>query len=395
MTKAVSGPAPEDALEAARSTFGHAICRVGSINESGVQLIMMWRSKLRDAWKAEDPVHRYSLVLLVTAGAATRLAFLFQPIRGDEGLTYFLYASKPLWAGMTNYAYPNNHLFSTLLIHFSTRMFGSGVAAIRLPAFIAGVLVVPVTYLVFRKLYNKWIGLMAAALVVPSFLLVSYSTDGRGYSIQTLACLALILIALRLKRMRSGWTAFVVVSALAFFTLPTSLYFFGALVIWMLLSALAGDVWEDKRTFVLKLAIACLATVGLTLLLYLPLILNSGLSVLTANPWFSPQPLGAFMQGAPGRLAEAWTSWHLGFPLLLVVMVTVGFLAAIVFHRKVANDRVNFPLVITPWSFALFFAQRTFPFVRTWAALLPLASGFASAGIYYLGARAWQASSDG
>ena len=322
--------------------------------------------RINTAWRSEEPAYRYSLLALLLAGVAIRAAFLFQPLRYDEGITYLMYASRPLSVGLSNYLMPNNHLLNTMLIHFSTRLFGSSVWAIRLPDFIAGVLVLPATYLVVRKLYNKWAALIATALAVPSFLLVAYSTDARGYMLQALVFLVMIVLALRVKRMRSGWAPFAILAALAFFDMPTSLYFVGALVVWMLLSALLGDTWEPKYRFISKLAASCLGAAVLTFLLYLPVITNTGISSITSDPWFASLPWHVFAGQLPGHLSDTWASWNHDLPIVLTVLLVVGFLASIILHRRMARDRVNLALVIIGWSALVFFAQRSVPFVRTW-----------------------------
>ena len=122
-------------------------------------------------------------VTLITAvGIAVRWASLFQPIRYDEAATWIDYASRPLAQSLSDYRFPNNHLLHTLLVHMSAALFGSAPWALRLPAFVAGILVVPLTWAAGRALYSPSAGLLSAALAATSASLTLYSTNARGCS---------------------------------------------------------------------------------------------------------------------------------------------------------------------------------------------------------------------
>lgn len=321
---------------------------------------------------------------LLVIGFAMRLAYLFQPMRADELVTYFEFASRPFSVAISNY-WPNNHVLHTVLVHCSTGLFGNSEVAIRLPAFVAGVLIVPAVYLVFRNLYNRWTGLLAMGLVVPSSLLISYSTDARGYAIQTLLVLLLVYVALRIKRESGGWllwTGFVAIGTLAFYTLPTTIYFYGGVVLWLLISAAAGDCKGPRWKVIASLAAACAATAVLTTLLYLPIILNQGASALLSNEWVSSVPR-SLQWGMTGQLlGNTWTSWTREIPLVIIIVLVAGFLASIVLQKWISRDKVGLALVMTAWVFAAYFIQGGRPFERTWIPLLPLFLGFAAAGIW-------------
>src|SRR5919204_3963186 len=104
-------------------------------------------------------------------------------MRGDEAFTYTEYASLPWFVALGDYTYPNNHLLHTLLVHGAARLLGPEPWALRLPAFVAGVLLVPATYLAARALYGPTTALIAAGLVSASGWLTLYATNARGYSL--------------------------------------------------------------------------------------------------------------------------------------------------------------------------------------------------------------------
>src|SRR3954452_7686344 len=96
-----------------------------------------------------------ALIAIVVVGVAVRLGFLSRPMQLDEAYTYNEYASKPILDGLSWYTLPNNHLLNTLLVHVSTVTFGNEPWAVRLPAFVAGVLLIPATFAMVARLCGR------------------------------------------------------------------------------------------------------------------------------------------------------------------------------------------------------------------------------------------------
>src|SRR5438270_7714835 len=171
--------------------------------------------ELSEAWRNESRDHRVALLCIVAIALALRLRYLGQPMRYDESVTYLYFVKQPWSDAVSLYTYPNNHLFHTLLAKLSVTAFGNAPWALRLPAFIAGMLVVLATYAVTRALYNPRAALYATGIVASSGVLVLYSTNARGYSLMVLAFLLLVLLAVRLQRVARSdtWITFAVVAA--------------------------------------------------------------------------------------------------------------------------------------------------------------------------------------
>ena len=83
-------------------------------------------------------------------------------------------------------------------------MFGNEVWAIRLPALVAGIALVPATFAFARVLYGRAAGLLAAAFVAASSTLVEYSTNARGYTLVALATVLVFIAAARALEQRLG-----------------------------------------------------------------------------------------------------------------------------------------------------------------------------------------------
>jgi hypothetical protein len=113
-----------------------------------------------------------AVALLALVGLVLRLAFLQQPMRYDEALSFNEFASRPLYYALSFYPEPNNHLLNTLLVHLLYAVLGSDPWVLRVPALVAGVLLVPATYTLGRMLATREAALLAAGLVAASSYLV-------------------------------------------------------------------------------------------------------------------------------------------------------------------------------------------------------------------------------
>ena len=123
-----------------------------------------------------------SLIILSIAAVIVRLPMLSRPMGTDESASFIYYASHPLWVPLTIYGSPNNHILHSVLMHISWKIFGGAEWALRLPAFLAGIAIIPLTYIVARALSDRG-ALLAASLAAAAPVLVDYSTDARGYTL--------------------------------------------------------------------------------------------------------------------------------------------------------------------------------------------------------------------
>ncbi len=221
--------------------------------------------------------HKRIVLLLILGGILLRAWALTMPIGYDEAFTYTYYASRPWHVVLSDYSYPNNHIFHTLLVKLSTGLVGVSRLTLRLPAFLAGVLVLPLFYLFVRAYFNRYIALIALALVAASGGLVEYSAMGRGYSITWLLLVVGLLLGRQFVRQRDGMAALLlgVVSALGLWTIPTMLYSVAMLYLWVLLQVLSATVQDRPllfRSVLLSMGLGAL----LTMFLYLPVLIVYG-----------------------------------------------------------------------------------------------------------------------
>ena len=330
-----------------------------------------------------------ALGLILLLGVAVRLRFLDRPMQYDEAYTYNEYASRPLADGLSRYTFPNNHLLNTLLVHVSLALLDDSPRSIRLPAFLAGVLLIPASYRMVAGLAGRPAGLVAAALVAGSEPLVNYSTNARGYSFVCLATVALVILARRIRATggRVGdWVGLIVAAALGFYAIPTMLYPFGAVWLWLAAALRWPGARRPGAVRLDRLTIATLSTVGLTAALYTPVFLGTGLKSVVANPFVVPQPIGRVVAALPGSLVEAFRQWNFDVPLAFGGAALVAWLGALAAARGGPGpDRVRpisalFALMLG-WSVAVALGQRVVPYPRIWLFALPIYAGCVAAGL--------------
>lgn len=316
--------------------------------------------------------------LIVLTGFGIRLRFLNQPMRNDESSTLLGYASQPLYLAISLYNTPNNHLFHTLLVHWSTALWGVSEWAIRLPAFLAGVLLIPLTYVFARSLASDTAALLAAALVSSSSILIEYSTNARGYTLICCATLALMVCGVRtLRNAAPAWFGvFAVATVIGFWTIPIFLIPFVATVLWM--------VWESfprsrrfRRIFLMRLLAACVFAGAGTLLVYSPPLAVSGLRSLTNNEWVAPHEFQLSVRGNLEQFGSAWRLWNRDLPIWWGWIMAPAFGLGMLFYPRLRHLVV----CLACWTLTLLCVRRFVPFTRTWLFFLPVFLTVAAAAL--------------
>ena len=327
--------------------------------------------------------HLFALVLVVILGVTFRVYLLDSGMGYDESFTYLHYASQPLAVGMSDYSYPNNHIFHTLLVHITYRTLGDAPWVLRLPAFLAGVLIMPAVYALGRLMYNKHAALLSTAFAACSWPLISYSTQSRGYTLLCLVFLLLLIIAIRIGR-SSGlapWLTLAVLAALGFYTIPIMLYPFGVVVLWILLGIVFQPRDVGRAVLLRRLCGSVLLSALLTGLLYLPVFLVSGVSSLVSNRFVAPLTWDVFVAQWPGVIPDVWTYWNLDVPAPVSWLLALGFAVALVRPQKLTDPGVALVAAVVLWIFPLVLLQRVVPPTRVWLFLLPLYLLLACAGL--------------
>jgi len=322
--------------------------------------------------------HRTILIFLILSGLVFRVAELNNPVTYDEAYTYVGFAAHGLWAALSDYSLPNNHILHTILVVFSTGLFGNAPWALRLPAMLAGLALIPAMYALGKRLYSPQTGLLAAALAAWLPVLIRYSSEARGYTLLALLTLLAILLARELvdSNRLIHWALLSVCVALGFLALPLMLYPAGGIYLWLALES------QKNRSFFLRWLGSGVLTGALTLAAYAPALLVSGWRKIIANSFVQPVEAGKYFDWVLiTRLRDTWITWNRDVPLALTVLLTLGFFLSLALHSRIQTTRWPLSPVLLVWVAALVLTRRPEAFDRFWSWLIAPALLWAAAGL--------------
>ena len=334
-------------------------------------------------------------------------------MRYDESWTFLFYVLPRKLSPALVYSAPNNHILHTLLVAAASWLAGDGPVALRMPAFLAGVAIIPaVAHLATVLSGRRLAGLLTAALVASSGTLVEYSVNARGYSLVYLAAVVLTERTARIARdvrPRGPWIVWALVATVGLITIPVMLYPIAVLAAVIVLQAFLGPADAAARRLALRRLGTTLAwTAVLAGLLYVPVVYatglvithgkeaaraspvavyGSGLQALLANPFLAPKTLSEAAAGltliagetaAIMRRDMSWVGW---------ILVALGLVAAVVVGLRQRRVLYLVPLLLPAVLAVLALAQRVVPFTRVWLFAVPLFLAVASCGLVGL---AWR-----
>jgi hypothetical protein len=325
---------------------------------------------------------------LIVLGAAIRITQINRPMEHDEAYTFVAFASRPIQTLISDYHLPNNHIYHSLLVHLSCRLFGNHPWAVRLPALAAGIGLIPAVFILAAQLYNRRVAVVCAALIIPIPYLVYYSTSGRGYTLVALHSLVSFSLAIYVaqKKNLAAWGAMVITLALGFYAVPVMLYPAGILFTWLAFHAVMGTYGKDypsRKDFTIYLLSAGIAMAVLVFLLYAPVLITSGVNAVFGNKFVKPLSWPQFFDQFPTGLHETWDAWLAGLPRI-GWLCALGLTASIVLHKKIARQVIPLWSATAAWLMAAILVQHPSTGAKIWVFLFPLTVIWVSAGILSL-----------
>jgi uncharacterized membrane protein len=267
-------------------------------------------------------------------------------------------------------------------------LFGASPWILRLPAFLAGVLIVPAGYIAARRFFSRPQALAAAAALAITPVIVEYSANARGYTLVTLFALLLANFAgiLIEEQSISALVAFGLTAALGFYTIPIFLYPMAGISLWLFVSYLTeSESWSNKFRKLKVFLITCALAGLLTLLLYSPVIFfGTGLHSLISNEIVEAQNWFTFFGNLSPRLTNTAANWMTGIGRSIRPLLLGGFLLSLFFYRKVSNQRLPLPVFLVLGASIFMLIQRVVPLPRVWLYLDAFYMIFAAAGLTWL-----------
>ena len=290
--------------------------------------------------------------VVLVVGVALAWRNLALPVRSDEALTLIHFAAQPLWTAVSAYPLPNNHVLHTLLVFVTHRLGEWEEVTLRIPAFLAACLALPVAYCFVRREHGWFAAGLATALIATSPLFIEYATNARGYTLLTLFFLLSLLCARTLPCRPAAtrtWVLFAVCIALGFFTIPIMAFPAAVTVAWMLIVRWRQGGAAAMPAFLARTAAWSGVALVLALILYAPVLTVSGYDALFNNQdvqggsWFDGKWL---LHLGVDLSIGIWSKWHVATPVwaqaALVAMIALGVAAP----RRQTGHCGTFPLAV-------------------------------------------------
>lgn len=332
-----------------------------------------------------DKYYLLLLLFIFIYGIVLRFNYIHQPIRYDEATTYLLFASKPIYFGLSVYPAPNNHLFNTFLMHSFVSIFGNDPWVLRLPAFIFGSLTVIISYFLAQVYYNKFAGLLVACFVSTSSILIEYSCNGRGYTIIVFLSLVIFLfvIYLRTNKNKFAWLMFSFINALGFYTIPTMLYSY-VISVFLLLVMVSKDRPVIKSILLKNIFYYSLIMLLLAIIFYLPVIIVSGVGAIINNNYVKSMPINKFIKNIGISFIDTYNQWNRDIHPILKIIISISFLLSTIYYKNISKYKINLALWVIIPTLIILIIQRVVPFARVWLFILPIYFAIAFSGIGFL-----------
>ena len=347
----------------------------------------------------ENRADALPLLIIVLCAAFLRIWLINRPMTHDEAYTVVTWGSGSMRYAISDYQLPNNHVFHTILVNLIYHTLGKTPALLRLAALIPGILQIPAIYVLGKLTYNSKTGLLSCGLAAFSSFLIDYSTNARGYSILVLCSILIFIegyLVLREKN-RFIWLLLILTAVIGFYTLPMMLYPFGALCVWLFISALTRDFptedgnlesnrsrYSGKGDLIKHLIFAGLCVILLTILCYLPILMESGIKALIGNVFVLPVPQADFVGTMKSRGLDFVQAFTEAMPPILQIAILTGNLISLLFHRKISKAGFPVQLAMLIWLVPVWIIQRPNLWPRTLIFLWPFLLMWGAAGLHWL-----------
>jgi hypothetical protein len=337
--------------------------------------------RARDGVNHAGWLHIAALVIVIATAVGLRLKFLDVPMDYDEAYSFLNYARRPLYQGLADYNSTNNHLLNTAFMHVAYRVFGPREWPLRLHVLVAGIGVVAATYALGRRLHSRETGLVAAAIVATSYMMINYSVNARGYTWSAWMTVLLVhtfwrIAHAELRPRAVDWFAAGFVFVVGVLAIPTMVYSVAGCVGWLSIRAIRMDSPPSSTFFGL---VVWSVLVGLAAVwLYAPAFVFRGVSA-WQHPFVAPQYFSDWVSRVPAAWLYALKSATEGPAHWLVTasFVGVGLVVLALLKRREFSLLVAVPIA----TLVLMAVQRVTPPPRIFSFLAPLVALVAAGGL--------------
>ena len=296
---------------------------------------------------------KYILVLPFVAAVYFAITL---PVSFDEALTYLVFTSRGPFVSISYYPFPNNHVLHSLITNFTRYIPFTELFDLRISSILINVLTWTIAYKCIAVFYNKKTSLIITGISAVLFLNIYYSYMSRGYSLMNLFFMISLYCAFKISIHQTGkkyWAWFTLSSILGFFTMPSFLYPYVTLNLYILIK---------RRDCFKKQVQMGISTVAAVIILYTPIIIVNGLKALTGNEYVKPISRSEVIENLWPFFLQSIREisgfhWVYILPALLI-----SFLFCLIYQRKEDLLHFLFFILVVP---ALLILHSVIPFPRT------------------------------
>lgn len=294
--------------------------------------------------------------LLLSFFTSLYLAYFF-PLTLDEPMTYYDFIKPPFWHALALYPYPNNHVFSTILVNLSNEIPGLDLLfRLRLPAVFISLLTWIFAYRFVKKFYGENVALFVVALGTIVVTNMQHAYIARGYAFVMFFVVIGLYSAFNIIKngnRQRDWIAFTLSSALGAWTMPSYLYPFLSISLFIF-------IYNYKY---LKTQIFYSALVGvLVFLMYSPILVVSGVEALTDNDFVQTIDRWTVLKALPGFVKGTMVHMFYCSPYILALFFASA-ISYCLFRKDKKTLLLWFLFGLTPCLFLIL--HSVLPFFRT------------------------------
>ncbi|MEJ1241972.1 hypothetical protein WBG78_27750 [Chryseolinea sp. T2] len=197
--------------------------------------------------------------------------FATLPYQVDEVFNFVFFIDKgPLHISM----YSNNHVLYNIISFFWWKLTSNPMLASRMTSILSGMAIHTLIYAMTKYFYDFKAGIFVLLLTGLTFWTNAYSAEGYSYTLMALCYLvSVISLLFYFKERRRGYALYILSSVLGFYCSKLFIIpFMSTVMAWMI-----GEIYKGQGRGILDIIFATLSVFCISTLLYLPMLLWSGL----------------------------------------------------------------------------------------------------------------------
>lgn len=320
---------------------------------------------------------------------------LFQtPSQYDELFSYRYFSSKGIWASLSYYPVPNNHVFYNICSSITLWLPFSDEKLMRLPSIIASLITTFYFFKVCLSSLNKTTSLIIITLLISSYPFTLFSISARGYAFVNLFCVLLLYATIQIathQATKKHWYLFFSSIFLGLLSMPSFVYVLFPILMYLFF------VLVFKKNNLLKFILFTTGAIVLAIIFYLPIYYFNNPDNLL-NPNGGATKFYLVDNDAFNKITEhlySISDYFFSNNFIAIAVIVLFCLSLIVSMKKLKTNANNHLLLISLAMLVspliILVIHRVIPFQRTWIYLVfpfLIAIGYLLQVVYLIVAKA-------